>query len=285
VELQVADKATFDEVKQLLENEFGVPVDKQRLLCGGKERKEATATLASAGLLPGTIHRVMLMLVPGYTLPPLPSVATREHDNQATVVRTCKQLTSTLAATEAVVSSSDCLPAAVDVVCLRGLPWRHCHVTVLQGLHLATFAELGEHLVSRACLDLAEVMAHELLFMRRGKAMKGTDPLGARGTHAVSVLVDFPRGYKASCWLATADQEIKQIESELSRMSKQVTSNIADGAESAVRLVSLADAVEGLDRGCVVLGVGVALFPEKAKLAERLDVAGCAIDSLRSQLR
>jgi len=71
VELECQPSDTFADVKAGVQRALGVPPDKQRLLCNGKERKDAKETLVAAGITAKS--KLMLMLAPGYTMPVVPA--------------------------------------------------------------------------------------------------------------------------------------------------------------------------------------------------------------------
>lgn len=66
-EIDCAETSSFGDVKVRLTEILGVPVEKQRLLCAGKERKDNNEKLAAAGVTAKS--KLMLMLVPGYKMP------------------------------------------------------------------------------------------------------------------------------------------------------------------------------------------------------------------------
>lgn len=279
VEVECLASATFGDVKALVAKEIGLDAAGQRLLCGGKERKEDAETLAAAGITAGS-NRLMLLLAPGYSMP-APTAEAIAAEALAALPPLAGPADSEGTLPSPPLAGAEALDM-VHVCCLQGLPYRRCHVRVPQGLSRATFAELAEYLVAE--LELG-VQSAELSFMRRGsgaKPARPTDSLGSDGE--ATVLAFFRRGFRAATWLAACTPELEEVEIEVSRLSRRVEANLAD-AETAVRVARAADLAEGLRQGLDDLQVIDATLPGLRGFRERVGAVCALAGGLRSAAR
>lgn len=271
-EIECSDTSSFGDVKTRITEILGVPVDKQRLLCAGKERKNNNETLAAAGVTAKS--KLMLMLAPGYKMPevaPEPAAsasgyASGEVPKASTEESPAKVVDSQLPLKEG--SGASATPGTVRVRKGRD----RYNITVTQGLHAATFGDLAQHLST-----LIEVPADRLRMLCRGKEAVDADPLDTKeGTKEVGVMLLFREAFHVandgSSWLKEESETITEVEESLAKISKRIEANLCD-AETLLRLGEIGGIVATLAQGIDSVRIDEAKMADLRLLKERIKKA------------
>lgn len=224
LEIECESNTTFGHVKERVEATWGVPQNKQRLLCNGKERKNGRETLAAAGVKQNT--KLMLMLVPGYSMP------ASSPDTEATVTESSAPSDKALDAPSAVEVQGDLpLPEGVSAALVPGLvhikqSHNRFHIQVPQGLASATFGELAKH-VSTSFLP--GTLARDLRFLAKGKSVRDEDALGLEGANEVTVMLLFRGGFHDNAdslvWLRDSTVELEEAINNLNVLENCIKAN------------------------------------------------------------
>lgn len=294
VELDCDPSLTFQQVKEHLETQLGVPPDKQRLLCNGKERKNGAETLAAAGV--GAKSKMMLMLVPGYTMPPAPAAATADDGSAAAATgggEDGAEAADTAGVdlegelplppgTEAAAAVGD---AGVAVVHVRQGRNRY-HVRVRQGLASATFGELADCL--SAHMLPAGVPASECRLICKGKTAERSDPLCAAGGAEMTVMLLFREGFhvanEGADWLRERSAELQEAEAKIERLGKRIEANFSD-QETSLRLAEVGGLVETLKQSVEIVRVRENKLEEMRAFRDRVLAADARLEVLRKGVR
>lgn len=290
VELELEPSTTFQQVKARLEERLGVPADKQRLLCGGKERKNGAETLAAAKVADKS--KVMLLLVPGYTMPPprdAPAVtadAAPEAPTEAAAEPEALDLEGELPLAAGAAETEGAPEGAPAVVHVRHGPHRY-HVRVRQGLARATFGELAEYLAVR--MLPRGIPASELHMICRGKTPDGADALSPAGGRDMTVMLLFREGFHAAnegaSWLSEQSQKLASAEAEMEKLGRRIEANFEDGGETSVRLAEVTGLVEMLEQSLESVRVSEAKLPEMLAFRDRVLAAAERLRTLRKGVR
>jgi len=271
--------ATFGDVKDQLWRKLSVPPDKQRLLCNGKERKNAAESLSSAGVTAKS--KLMLMLPPGFTLPLTPTLEEATSPLEEVAAPSPVDVEGKLPLTGGTVAQD----GASAVVHVRQGRCRY-HVRVPQGLAAATFGELGAYLATE--LLPPGTPASELRFISRGKTVAAADILDPSGLLEMSVMLLFREGYHVAAeganWLRDQSGELAEAEAELEKLGRRIEANFSD-AETAVRLAEVSNLVETLKQSVESVRVSEAKLPEMEELRRRVLAADTKLQSLRKSVR
>jgi len=292
--MEVEPAATFQQVKAQIERQAGVPPEKQRLLCNGKERKNGAETLAAAGV--SAKSKMMLMLVPGYTMPP-PPVAAEDAAPAAAGSGPADAATGDTAA------AKEEEPAAVELEGELPLPEgakaqeasatvhvRHgakrYHVRVPHGLDVATFGELAAYLVAQ--MLPRGIPAEECRLICRGKSAESRDVLSSKGGEEMTVMLMFREGFHVAAdganWLKESQAELAEAEQKIERLGKQVEANFSN-AETSVRLAELGGLVAMLKHSVEVVRISEAKLPEMLSFQERVLAADARLEDIRKKFR
>lgn len=296
VEFQCEAATTFGEVKAKVEASLGVPRDKQRLLCNGKERKDNSESLSTAGLSGKT--KIMLMLVPGYTMPAadiqLDQVPAPMEEAPETAVDVEGELpaadveASAEASTEA---SEEASEEGTEAGCPAWVIVRQgrnrYRVRVPMGLHRASYRELAEYLSAR--LLPPGIPPGELRFLSKGKTAAASDPLGPVGSGDISVMLLFREGFHTAVdganWLNERTTELKEAELEIERLAKRVAANFADGGETSIRLAEIGALLDTLTQSVDSVRVSEAKLPQLRELRDRALRAAESLERARRAVR
>eukprot|EP00927_Polykrikos_kofoidii_P017107 TRINITY_DN17769_c0_g1_i3.p1 TRINITY_DN17769_c0_g1~~TRINITY_DN17769_c0_g1_i3.p1 ORF type:complete len:303 (+),score=51.69 TRINITY_DN17769_c0_g1_i3:85-993(+) len=288
VEIECEASATFGDIKARIEQSLGVPPDKQRLICSGKERKNAGETLESAGVTAKS--KLMLMLAPGYTMPAAPAVGGAEGETSATVTApTDPGVTPTLV--EGELPLGDATPASTDeearIAMVHVKQGRNRYdIRVRQGLDSANFGELADYMASE--LLSGGVQSSELRFLCRGKTAERSEVLCSTGGHAMTVMLLFRENFHVAAdgliWLKDQSAQLAEAELELEKLKKRVEANFSDG-ETSVRLAEVGAVVETMLQSIESVRVREERLPEMEKFRDRVRSAHAAIESLRKGVR
>jgi len=242
-ELECEPSATFGDVKVRIEKTLGVPLDKQKLLCNGKERKNAAETLASAGVTGKS--KLMLMLTPGYQMPPAPTAVASSSEEPAAAVDVVEDegeaealdLDGELPLPTGAVRLSD----GAGVVHVRQGKNRY-HVKVPHGLGTATFGELADYLVA-SLLFPPGLPSAELRLIAKGKTASRSDTLATDATREASVMLLFREGFHLAAeganWLRERSVELTEAEALLEKLGKRIEANFSN-EETYVQLEQVA---------------------------------------------
>merc|ERR1712216_413820 len=206
----------FGDVKARLNEILGVPVDKQRLLCAGKERKDNNEKLATAGVTAKS--KLMLMLVPGYKMPEVAPQAAASASGEAPKSAAAVEESPPKVVDSQLPAKEGSGPAATPgMVRVRKGRDRY-NVTVTQGLHAATFTDLAQHLSG-----LIEVPADRLRMLCRGKEAANADPLGNEGTKEVGVILLFREAFHVAAdgalWLKEETEALTDVEADIEKIA------------------------------------------------------------------
>mmetsp|Transcript_123058 Transcript_123058/g.244955 ORF Transcript_123058/g.244955 Transcript_123058/m.244955 type:complete len:299 (-) Transcript_123058:45-941(-) len=284
VELECQPSDTFADVKVGVQQALGVPPDKQRLLCNGKERKDAKETLVAAGITAKS--KLMLMLVPGYTMPAMPAadsvdVSPATASANDGVAAPTPDVEGELPVPDGVVACAD--GAVVHV--RQGS--RRFHVKVPQGLAAATFGELADYLASELLVPKG-TPSTELRFICRGKTAAREELLNAKGGAELSVMLLFAENFHLAAegaeWLRERSAELSEAEASIEKIGKRVEANLCD-AETSVRLTEVCALVETLSQSMESVRVNETLIPEMEKLRDRVLSLEATLPKLRKSLR
>lgn len=287
-EMDCEPSTTFGDVKVQLQKELGVPPEKQRLLCNGKERRDAAETLTAAGVTAKT--KMMLMLAPGYSMPSptgagsagpdssQPSEAQPTREEEAEPVDLEGELPASGTG-----ESSEQSPAVVHV--RQG---RHRYrIRVPQGLGAVTFGELADYL-SSALLFPPGVPSQELRFITKGKTAERSDVLDSGKAKELSVMLLFREGFhlaaEGASWLRQRDEELKGAEAEVEKLGRRIEGNLCD-AESLLRLGQVGGLVDSMLQSVESVRVREAALPEMARFRERVQALSKRLEVLRSSTR
>eukprot|EP00928_Gymnodinium_smaydae_P062817 TRINITY_DN46589_c0_g1_i1.p1 TRINITY_DN46589_c0_g1~~TRINITY_DN46589_c0_g1_i1.p1 ORF type:complete len:320 (+),score=73.21 TRINITY_DN46589_c0_g1_i1:46-960(+) len=283
-EFECAPTATFGDVKARVHDILGVPPDKQRLLCSGKERKDNKETLAAAKV--GAKCKLMLMLAPGYTMPAAPAQAPTGAASEGPGAGAPAAGAEAPAPVEA--NGELPLPAGVaasdspGVVHVRQAKNRY-HVTVPQGLAAATFGELADYLPA-AFFAQRGVTPAELRFLVRGKTAQRSDMLGAAGSREVSVMLLFQETFhlaeEGAAWLRERLVELADLEEQIGRLAKRIEANFA-AEETSMQLAEVRGAVETMEQSVDSVQVRESAVPEMQGFRKRVLAAKEQLDKLR----
>lgn len=288
IEVDLELSATFQQVKVQIERQAGVPPEKQRLLCGGKERKNGAETLEAAGVSGKT--KLMVMLVPGYTMPPPPAAAAEGEAGD-------------VAAAEAGPEAASSEPAAVELDGELPVPEsaaaqdkpglvhvrqgaNRFHVRVPHGLAAATFGELADYL-SNQMLPRG-IPASELRILCRGKTAEPDDVLDPKGSSELTVMLLFREGFHVAAdganWLKEYQAELAVAEAQIERLGKRVEANFTD-AEMSLRLGELGGLVSTLKQSVDSVRVSEAKLPEMREFRDRVLAADERLETIRKSFR
>ncbi|CAK0871612.1 unnamed protein product [Prorocentrum cordatum] len=285
-ELECSPDATFGDVKRQLQEKLGVPTDKQRLLCNGRERKDAGETLTGAGV--GAKSKLMLMLAPGYTMPAAPPAA---EDAAAPAGAAGAQAEQPTAPKEAEgelpwpggATAGEGVSAAGTVHVRRGRD--RYHVRVPQGLAQATFGQLAEYL---AGAFLGGVPASELRFLAGGRTPGASDALGAPGAAEAQVMLLFREGFHTNAdsaiWLRDSRAELKEAEEVLERLGKRIEANFSN-EETALKLAEVGGVVATLRQSVDSVRVFESSVAELQQFREQVIAAEAKAEALRKSMR
>mmetsp|Transcript_61401 Transcript_61401/g.170249 ORF Transcript_61401/g.170249 Transcript_61401/m.170249 type:complete len:272 (+) Transcript_61401:122-937(+) len=257
VELECQPSDTFADVKVGVEKALGVPPDKQRLLCNGKERKDAKETLAAAGVTAKS--KLMLMLAPGAPAP--------------------VDVEGTLPRPEGVTEGEP------GTVLVRQGPNRY-RIRVPQGLAAASFCELAEYLSAE--LLPRGIPASELRLICRGRTVTPTDVLLPGGGSELSVILLFRENFHAAAegaaWLRERSAELGEAEVQIAKLRKRIEANFSD-AETSVQLAEVGALVETLRQSVESVRVSDAKLPEMQHFRDRVLAADAQLEKLRKGVR
>jgi len=281
VELECQPSDTFADVKVGVEKALGVPPDKQRLLCNGKERKDAKETLAAAGVTAKS--KLMLMLAPGYSMTAAPAAAegsgssapaTADPGAPAPV-----DVEGTLPRPEGVTEGEP------GTVLVRQGPNRY-RIRVPQGLAAASFCELAEYLSAE--LLPRGIPASELRLICRGRTVTPTDVLLPGGGSELSVILLFRENFHAAAegaaWLRERSAELGEAEVQIAKLRKRIEANFSD-AETSVQLAEVGALVETLRQSVESVRVSDAKLPEMQHFRDRVLAADAQLEKLRKGVR
>ncbi|CAJ1368913.1 unnamed protein product [Effrenium voratum] len=261
VELECLPSTTFAEVKSRIEAATGVPADKQRLLCNGRERRDGKETLAAAGV--GAKSKLMLMLAPGYSMPAVdvpaaPQDLPQEAPEEAADVELEGDLPGDAAE-----------QATVPMVVVRQGRNRY-KVRVRQGLDKASFGELADYLVAQMLPP--GIPACELRLISKGKTAAREDPLGAADGKELSVMLMFREGFHLAVegdrWMQEKSEELSQAEAKIASLSKRVEANFSD-AETSLQLAEVSGFVETLLQSVDSVRLNSTKLPAMQELRDR----------------
>mmetsp|Transcript_70383 Transcript_70383/g.153430 ORF Transcript_70383/g.153430 Transcript_70383/m.153430 type:complete len:306 (+) Transcript_70383:47-964(+) len=291
VELEMDGSATFQEVKSKVESKLGVPCDKQRILCNGKERKNGAETLTAAGLKPNS--KLMLMLVPGYSMPPppassetadvpMPDASKEQAPAPKFIPRSLEGELTSAAAVEGSSTAPDVVPGVINI---RQSSHRYV-VKVPSGLQSVTFGQLAEYMSANMLPD--GVPASEFRFICKGKSPESTAPLAAAGTKEISIMLLFREGFhlaeEGADWLRHYKAELEDAEAKIEKIAKRVEANFAD-AETSLKLGEVAGLVETLKQSVESVRVRETQLDELKKFQERVLAADEKLEALRKSIR
>jgi len=229
----------------------------------------------------------MLMLAPGYSLPPPKEEAAGSQAESGSLPDRSE--------------ASECLPAdtygvlpCADVPADSGREGkvhvrhggRRYHITVPQGLDVATFGELAEY-VATSCLP-EKVPPRELRFIRQGKTADGTQKLAADGSKDVSVmLLFFPNFHLAAeggKWLEDRTKELEEAEKGIESLRRKIDGNLYD-AETIMKLGEVGGLVETMKQSLESVKIREAKLPAMEQFTERVNAADESIKDLRKRVR
>jgi len=281
VDFSCEASATFGDVKEHIQKVLGVPPDKQRLLCSGKERKTPSETLASAGV--NSKSKIMLMLAPGYEMPSAPA-----KEPQVELHQTPPEEPSAAAP----VDLEGKLPSGegdggekVGTVLVRQGQNRY-RVQVPQGLAVATFGELADYLVAE--MLPRGIPSSELRFICRGKTADRKDVLCASGGQDLSVMLMFKENFHiaadGAAWLRDQTVELSRAEGEIDKLGKRIEANFSD-AETSIRLAEVGGVIETLRQSVESVRVSEAKLPEMEEFRTRVNAAFEKLEKLRKGVR
>jgi len=262
------------------------PADKQKLLCNGKERKNAAETLTAAGVKGNA--KLMLMLAPGFKMPEAPASANSTSDaageaaadGDVEMEGAALNIDGELPLPEGFAASADTVAGSIHV--RQG---RHrYHIKVPQGLTTATFGELADYLVS-SLLFPPGVPANELRFICKGKTAERSQPLAAVASKEASVLLMFREGFhlaeEGATWLKERSSELEQAEVEIEKLRKRIEANFSEGAETSVRLAKVCDLIGTLKQSVEIVRVREDALPEMVKFRDRVLAADTRLEEIR----
>jgi len=284
VELECQPSDTFADVKAGVQRALGVPPDKQRLLCNGKERKDAKETLVAAGITAKS--KLMLMLAPGYTMPVVPAAdsvdstpAAPSADDGAAALPA--DIEGELPRPDGVVACAD-----ASTVHIRQGP-RRFHVKVPQGLAAATFGELADYIASELLVPKG-TPSTEFRFICRGKTAVREEVLSANGGAELSVMLLFRENFHLAAegaeWLREKNTELSEAEANVEKMAKRVEANLCD-ADTSVRLAEVCGLVEMLSQSVDSVRVNETVIPEMQKFRDRVLALEATLEKLRKSVR
>ncbi|CAK9076012.1 unnamed protein product [Durusdinium trenchii] len=280
VELDCLPTDTFAEVKSRIEAATGVPPEKQRLLCNGRERKDGKETLGSAGV--GAKSKLMLMLAPGYSMPAAPiasasqEVAPEPEEAEAEAVELEGELPGATGA----------MAQAVPSVLVR--QGRHRYkVRVPQGLKEATFGDLADFLAAQMLPP--GIPSSELRLISKGKTASRDEPLSdQQSCKDMSVMLLFREGFHVAAegarWMAEKGEELAQAEARLMSLSKRVEANFSD-AETSLQLTEVAGFIDTLLQSVDSVRVNSMKLPQMEELRNRAMKADERLKELRKTVR
>lgn len=283
VELELEPSATFQQVKVRIEQELGVPPDKQRLLCNGKERKNGAETLAAAGV--SAKSKLMLMLAPGYSMPAPAAEAGAASEGRGTGTPAEVEPEPVVIEGELPLPAGAAAAESSAVVHVRQGQKRY-HVRVPHGLATATFGELADYLAAE--LLPRGVPASELRLICRGKTVERPDVLNPGGGAELSVMLLFREGFyvaaEGASWLRERSAELTDAEVQIERLGKRIEANFTD-AETSLRLAEVGTLVETLKQSVDSVRVSEATIPEMREFRERVLAADARLEVIRKGVR
>lgn len=267
-------------MKSRIEAATGVPPEKQRLLCNGRERKDGKETLGSAGV--GAKSKLMLMLAPGYSMPAAPiasasqEVAPEPEEAEAEAVELEGELPGATGA----------MAQAVPSVLVR--QGRHRYkVRVPQGLKEATFGDLADFLAAQMLPP--GIPSSELRLISKGKTASRDEPLSdQQSCKDMSVMLLFREGFHVAAegarWMAEKGEELAQAEARLMSLSKRVEANFSD-AETSLQLTEVAGFIDTLLQSVDSVRVNSMKLPQMEELRNRAMKADERLKELRKTVR
>jgi len=286
VELECQPSDTFADVKAGVQRALGVPPDKQRLLCNGKERKDAKETLVAAGITAKS--KLMLMLAPGYTMPAAPAADSMDSTVAPATASADDGSVAPPAVIEGELPRPDGVVACADasIVHVRQGP-RRFHVKIPQGLATATFGELADYLASELLVPRG-TPSTELRFICRGKTALREEVLSVKGGAELSVMLLFRENFHLAAegaeWLREKSAELSEAETSVEKLAKRVEANLCD-AETSVRLAEVCGLVEMLSQSVESVRVNETLIPEMQKFHDRVLILEATLEKLRKSVR
>eukprot|EP00929_Paragymnodinium_shiwhaense_P115018 TRINITY_DN83609_c0_g1_i1.p1 TRINITY_DN83609_c0_g1~~TRINITY_DN83609_c0_g1_i1.p1 ORF type:complete len:302 (+),score=102.77 TRINITY_DN83609_c0_g1_i1:253-1158(+) len=287
VEIECEDSATFGDVKARVQAALGVPVDKQRLLCSGKERKNASETLAQAGV--GAKTKMMLMLAPGYKMPDPP--AGEAADAAAAAPAAAAPSPQAAEDAEPINAEGELplngkAPAAEAATVHVKQGKNRYHVRVPQGLAEASFGDLADYIASS--LIPGGVDPSELRFLSKGKTAAREDAIAAAGGKETTVMLLFFQNFHVAAdgaiWLKDQSVELAEAEAEVEKLKKQVEANFVD-VETTFRLAEVSGLLETLMQSVESVRVRKIQLPDMEKFRERVQAAQATLQEVRKNVR
>lgn len=275
-EIECQATATFGDVKARIELALGVPTVGQKLLCNGKERKNAAETLSSAGVTGKS--KLMLMLAPGYQMAPpstAPAAATGEEGTASTTAGADE---ASMEADALDLEGELPLPAGVErrsgdcsVIHVRQGRNRY-HVKVPQGLSVATYGELADYLVE-SLLFPPGLPSAELRLIAKGKTAERSQQLADDTAHETSVMLLFREGFHLAAegtqWLRERSAELTDAEALVEKLGKQIEANFTN-EEFHIQLLKVLDLIAMLKHSVEIVQVRSGTLPELARFRERV---------------
>mmetsp|Transcript_89101 Transcript_89101/g.288124 ORF Transcript_89101/g.288124 Transcript_89101/m.288124 type:complete len:300 (-) Transcript_89101:64-963(-) len=285
VELECEPSSTFQQVKSMIEAQTSVPVDKQRLLCNGKERKNGAETLAAAGLKPNA--KLMLMLAPGYTMPLAPGAPLAADADDAMAAAPAEEEAPAVELSGELPLPSGAEPSASPGVVNVRQGRNRYHVRVPQGLAAATFGDLAAFLAGS--LLPPGVPPSECRFICRGKSAEHADTLAVGAATDLSVMLMFREGFHLAAegadWLRSYSVELTEAEAKIEKLAKRIEANFGDGAETSLRLAEVGGLVETLKQSVESVRVRETQLEEMRQFRDRVLAADARLEVLRKSIR
>lgn len=283
VELECQPSVTFQEVKVLLEAQLAVPPDKQRLLCNGKERKNGAETLAVAGVKVGA--KLMLMLAPGFSMPPAPGTAPAAAAEVPAVTGAVSEAAPVELGGELPVAAGAAVAERLGTVHVRQGRNRY-HVRVPQGLAAATFGELADYMALHMLPPGSA--AGELRFLCRGKTPERSEVLAGGDAVDLSIMLLFKEAFylaaEGADWLRQYSIELEEAELKVEKIAKRVEANFAD-AETSLQLAEVGGLVEVLKQSCESVRVRETMLEDMARFRDRVLAVDARLEALRKGIR
>lgn len=293
-ELECEPSATFGDVKTRIEQTLGVPPDKQKLLCNGKERKNPAETLASAGVTGKS--KLMLMLAPGYQMPAAPPAAAPSSAAAPAAEDAGPQAVEEESAEAEAIELEGQLPlrdgvdAPMDgsggIIHIRQGKNRY-HVKVPQGLAAANFGELSDYLVA-SLLFPPGLPAHELRLIHKGKTAERSQPLAQDASNDTTVMLLFREGFhlgaEGATWLKEQSSELDSAEATIEKIRKKVEANFTN-EETYMQMQQVVGLIEMLKHSVEIVRVRQAALPDMAKFRDRVLKADATLQELKKRVR
>mmetsp|Transcript_27460 Transcript_27460/g.50051 ORF Transcript_27460/g.50051 Transcript_27460/m.50051 type:complete len:300 (+) Transcript_27460:99-998(+) len=284
-EVECEPSATFGDVKARIQTAFGVPQDKQRLFCNRKERKNAAETLASAGVTSKT--KLMLMLAPGFEMPPEPTTSAASTEASEAPAAEDEGPPVDIDGELPLPAGADASAAGSSALVHVRQGRHRYHVRIPQGLAEATFGELADYLAA-SLLFPPGVPSGELRFITKGKTPARSDALGSADGKEITVMLLFREGFhlaaEGAAWLRERSTELSNAEAEIEKLAKRIEANFSD-AETSVRLAEVGGLIEILKQSVDSVRVREVLLTEMASFRDRVHAAHDRLEVLRKGVR